>query len=250
MKTSFLLVIFTLTISIYARGNQDCIWTSSKAGITIKYIAPCNFENQNFIDSFLNKVITTLNRQDTSIKFLVMIDYHQLSFPGAKFSNFFSIGFDTLRLIDDDFIFKYYWDKESYEPLPLNTKGYPLDINSSTDRSILQCGIKILYDRSYRVIESDWQDILKMIVYSSNNLNQIKSLQRRDTVRYNTNGWYVSLMTLDTFVINKIIGRQSEEQKKETVQHSPKSNSNYWLYGIFGLAAIGIIIYVVRQYSR
>jgi hypothetical protein len=126
----------------------------------------------------------------------------------------------------------------------------PIDINSTKKKSKSNIGIKIIYDRDYRIGKPVWLDIINAIVYASKNAEVIKSTQRRDTVRYNTNGWYVSLLTIDTFAINKIIGRQSETPKKQTVQELPKSKSNYWLFGLLGLTVIGVIIYVTRQYSR
>ncbi|HEU5166940.1 MAG TPA: hypothetical protein VFU29_15425, partial [Chitinophagaceae bacterium] len=112
MKT-LLLTITLLTSSFFAKANMDCIWTSHKAGITISYVAACNFGNQSTVDSVLKIIVTQLNRQDTSLKILVLLNHRQLSFPDANFANFFSIGFDTLREIDNDYIFDYYWNQES-----------------------------------------------------------------------------------------------------------------------------------------
>lgn len=236
---------------------MDCIWTSHKAGVTIKYIAPCDFKNQTTLDSILNKVISVINRQDTSLQIWVLIGQGRLSFPDATFSNFFSIGYDTLREIDNDYIFDYYWNQEtiaSEKNGGLNTfrsRDVPIDINSTNNKKAVKTvGIKIIYDLDYRLGKPIWADLIKAIVYSAQNPNVVKNQQRPDTVRYNTNGWYVSLLTLDTFAINKIIGSQSENLKVETVQQLPKSQSNYWLFGLLGLTAIGVIIYVARQYSR
>jgi hypothetical protein len=239
-----------LTISFYAKGNQDCIWTITRAGVTIQYVAACDFKNQTSADSFLNKLIAALNRKDTSLKFLVFVGHHWLSFPNPKFSNFFSIGYDTLRQLDDNSIFNYYWDKEKNEPLPIDTRNNPIDINSTNDRTITKSGIKIIYDIDYRMGEPVWQDLIKLIVYASNNLDQIKLLQKRDTVRYNSNGWYVSLLTLDTFQINKIIGRVNEPKHKEIVEEKPKSKNSYLLFGLLGLAVLGLVVYKSRQHSR
>jgi hypothetical protein len=239
------------------KANMDCIWTSHKAGVTIKYVAPCDFKNQSTLDSILNKIISVINRQDTSLQIWALINQEQLSFPDAAFSNFFSIGFDTLREIDNDYIFDYYWNREtiaSEKNNGLNTfrsRDAPIDISSTKKKNADKAiGIKILYNIDYRLGKLIWADLIKAIIYSAQNPNIIKNQQRRDTVRYNTNGWYISLLTIDTFAINKIIGRQSETSTKETIQELPKSKSNNWLFGLLGLAAIGLIIYVVRQYSR
>jgi len=256
MKTSLLIIIFTLTISSYARGNQDCIWTSSKAGVTIKYVAPCNFINQSKLDSIVNEVVLLINRQDTSLKVWVLISQGQLSFPDREFSNFFSIGYDTLREIDDDFLFNYYQNQTIISEEANNgvnrfeSRLVPIDINSTNNKSKSNVGIKIIYDRDYRIGEPDWTDIMNAIVYASKNVELIKSSQKRDTVRYNTNGWYVSLLTIDTFAINKLIGRQDESKQKEIVEEKRKSKNIYWLLGLLGLTVIGVAVYKSRQHSR
>ncbi|GAB2843452.1 hypothetical protein GCM10027043_52980 [Ferruginibacter profundus] len=236
---------------------MDCIWTSNKAGVTIKYVAPCDFKNQSTLDSILNKIVSVINRQDTSLQIWVLINQEQLSFPDATFSNFFSIGYDTLIEIDNDYIFDYYWNQEtiaSEKNNGLNTfrsREAPIDISSTKKKNAYKAiGIKIIYNIDYRLGKLIWADLIKVIIYSAQNPSIIKNQQRRDTVRYNTNGWYVSLLTIDTFAINKIIGRENQTSKKETIQELPKSKNNYWLFGLLGLAAIGVVIYVARQYSR
>lgn len=218
--------------------------------MTIQYVAACNYKNHNLADSFLNKVIAALNRKDTSLKLLVLIGHNLLSFPNSKTSDFFSIGYDTLREIDADFIFDYYWRKENNGTVPINSRNNPIDINSTKDKVKSTIGIKIIYDRDYRIEEPDWQNLFRMIVYAANNLDQVKLLQKRDTVRYYANGWYVSLLTLDTFQINQIIGRVKEPIQKEIVDHKPKSKNNYLLFGLTGLAVLGIVVYKIRQYKR
>jgi hypothetical protein len=251
-----LLILTLLTSSFFAKANMDCIWTSHKAGITINYVSACNFENQSTVDSILNRVISLMSRRDTSLKIWVSVSQGQLSFPDKEFSNFFSIGYDTLREIDNDFIFNYYQNTTILSEEANNginrfdSRLVPIDVNSTNSKSKSIIGIKIIYDRDYRIGEPVWTDIINAIVYAAKNLQVIKSTQKRDTVRYNTNGWYVSLLTIDTFAINQIIGRQSETQKKETAQQMPKSKNDYWLFGLLGLTAIGVIIYVARQYSR
>lgn len=249
--------MFTLTVSLGAKGNQDCIWTSSKAGITLKYIAPCDFKNQSSLDSILTKILFLLNRQDSSLKIYVSIGQYWLSFPDATFSNFFSIGYDTLREIDNDYIFDYYWSQgtiASDKNGGLNTfqsKEAPIDINSTKNRKANKdIGIKIIYDIDYRLGKPNWDELIKAIVYCSQNPDAIKNQQRRDTVRYNTNGWYVSLLTIDTSAIYKIIGRHSESKRAVSVIERPKKKNNYWLWGILGLTAIGIVSYKYRQHSR
>lgn len=254
---SLLLTTILLISSIFARANLDCIWTSNKAGITISYVASCDFENQTMVDSVLKIIVNQLNRRDITIKVFVFVNHRQLSFPGGNFSNFFSIGFDTLREIDNDYIFDYYWNQESISTSKngglnkFRSEEVPVDINFTNNKKAANTvGVKIIYDIDYRLGYHIWDDLIKAIVYASQNDDIIKNEQRRDTVRYNTNGWYISLSTLDTFAINKIIGRQIEPTEKETVQEKPKSKNNYWLFGLLWLTLIGVVIYLFRQYNR
>lgn len=236
---------------------MDCLWTSHKAGVTINYRASCNSENQSALDSILRIILIQLSSRDTSLQVFVLINYGQLSFPKGNFSNFFSIGFDTLREIDDDYIFHYYWNQESIAAGKnggLNTfrsKQFPIDINATNKKKASRTvGIKIIYDIDYRLSQPVWNDLIKAVVYSARNSDIIKSQQHKDTVRYNTNGWYVSLATIDTLAIYKIIGKQSEIKKTDIVQVTSKPNVKYWLFGLLGLTIISIIIYLFRQYSR
>ena len=256
MKPLLLTVLLFISF-FFAKANVGCIWTSCKAGITISYVAACQFENQVTVDSILKIFVTELSMRDTTLKFFILIDYRQLSFPGVNLGNFFSLGFDTLREIDNDYIFEYYRNQESIsmsKNAGLNTfrsQEVPIDINSTSNkRATKTVGIKIIYDIDYRLGKPNWNDLIKAIVYAAQNSDIIKNEQRRDTVRYNTNGWYVSLPTLDTLAINKIIGRRSQPKEKETVREKPIPNNNHWLFGILGLTAISSIIYFIRQYSR
>jgi hypothetical protein len=256
MKTLFL-TIFSLTTSIIARADTDCIWRSHKAGITINYVAPCTFENQSVADSVLRLILAELNRKDTSLKIFVLVNHMQLSFLNGNYSNFFSIGFDTLRYIDDDYIFNYYSNQESVSMSihgGLNTyrsQEAPLDINSTNDRKAIEVvGIKIFYEIDYRLGKPDWTELIKAILYASKHPDLIKTEQRRDTVRYNINGWYVSLLTIDTFAINKIAGRESQFKKDEIPYEKPKSKNNYWLFGLLSLLILGTLGYWVWQQTR
>jgi len=237
---------------------MDCIWISSKAGITIRYVAPCSFKNQTFIDSVLNKVVSLLNRQDTSLKVWVLINEEQLSFPGRNLNYFTSVGFDALNLMEDDSIFNYYQNKTIASEEVNNglnkfeSELEPIDITFGNKIKTAQTGIKIIYNKYYQFDKSDWADLVKLILYASENVESIKTIQTRDTVRYNANGWYISLLTIDTFTINKILGRQSEHKQKEIGQEKAKSKYNYayWLFGLLGETVLGIAVYKLRQHSR
>jgi hypothetical protein len=200
------------------------------------------------IDSILNIVVQRLNRQDTSLKVLVLINHHTLSFPDTDFADFFSIGFDTLRGIDNDYIFDYYWNQQNISVSKNNglnkfrSQDVPLDINATSNKNAIKiAGLKILYDIDYRSEKHDWSDLIKAIVYAVQNPDTIKREQRRDTVRYNTNGWYVSLMTIDTVNINKIIGKQKQAQQHVRVPE--KSKTYYWIGALIGFMLLFLVIY-------
>lgn len=244
MRTVILTLFLILTFNFPSKANVDCIWTSNGSGLTIRYIAPCDFQTQVFLDSFLKKVVLLLNRQDTNLKVLVLVDNGRLSFSGAAFSNFVSVGYDTLREIDDDYIFNYYWAKESGGSVPLDTRNNPLDINSTKKSATTDVGIKIIYDKDYRLGKPDWDEVSKLIVYAVNNVDKVKEGQRRDTVRYNTNGWYVSLVTLDTNDINRIWERKSSIQTAKAKMEK-KSSSRYII-----IAALFAIVFLTLLVSR
>lgn len=241
MKTLFLIIIFGLTLSGKTKANQDCRWTSRKSGLTIHFVASCSGKNQILLDSFVNKVVAQLNHRDTSLKILVFLSLGQLSFPNAQFSNFFSIAYDTLREIDDDYIFNYYWNEQTISSNQnggsnmFESRKVPLDINSTNNKATNDVGIKIIYDLDYRLGETNWVDIIKLILYAANNVDVVKAFQLRDTVRYNTNGWYLSLVTLDSARIDKILGKEIVDKP---TQKEPASRANTSYYIIAGLAVL------------
>jgi hypothetical protein len=244
MKTVILNIAFFLAFSVPAKANVDCIWESSQSGVTIRYIAPCNF-SQALLDSFLAKTLLTLNRQDTSLKVLVLVNNGRLSFSGAAFSNFVSVGYDTLRGIDDEFIFDYYWGRGG--SIPFDTNNNPIDINSSNNRTANSIGIKIIYDKDYRLGDPDWNDVSRLIIYAVNNVATVRRSQTRDTVRYNTNGWYVSVVTMDTFAINKILASSASEVIMQT-EVAESTSKPYFIAAALIVFAILILVFLRRKH--
>src|SRR5947208_14425058 len=113
MRHLILIASYILPLSLFAKGNTRCSWNASKAGITLHYASSCDKENQSALNKVLNKVLTIFNQRDTSLKILVLINQGQLSFSGAMSSNFISIGYDTLRGIDEGYILQYYSVQET-----------------------------------------------------------------------------------------------------------------------------------------
>lgn len=244
MKTSFLIIFFLLAFSLSTRANMDCIWTSSKAGVTIRFIAPCDQKYKSYVDSLLNNILKKINRKDTTLQILVLINDAKLSYPDAQFTNFTSIGFDTLRQIDDEFVSDYYFSKNGDIEKKFSKRFEPLDINATLGDTIRQVGIKIIYRRDYKLGEPDWTEIQNLILYATQNLDLIKKTQIRNNVRYDFNGWYVSLMSIDTLSIKKIIQDASIQKKQLTT--ITKNYSNYQIWGIVGLLLI-IALFMFRQ---
>lgn len=248
--------VFLLISSTFARGTVDCIWTSQKEGILIKYIASCDSKYKTTIDSFLNVVVEQLRRQDTSLKILVFVNNRSLHFPGSTNSYFYSIAFDTLRDIDNDFIFDYYGNQTSISAAKnggFNTyrsQDTPLDINvtNSKDASKL-VGIKIFYAVDYHAEGPIWTDLMKGIIYSATYPNLIKEQQRRDTVRYFTNGYYLSLLTIDSFAINKIIGKKAIKAEKVDEKNMTGVNFNYLFLGLAIVVVLWIGVHFFKKPS-
>ena len=107
-----------------------------------------------------------------------------------------------------------------------------------------------MYAKDYRIGNPEWTEIMNAIDYASKSVETIKATQKRDTVRYNTNGWYVSLLTIDTFAIYKIIRQQNILKHTELVQEKLKAKNNFWLICFLGLTVMGVGVYKFRQHSR
>ena len=248
IRNFIFIAFYIFFFSSFAKGNSHCNWTSNKAGITIHYTSSCDKKNQSALDDVLNKVLTLLNGRDTSLKILVFINEAQLSFNNNGSLNFSSIAYDTLRAIDDGYILQYYTDQETISTKQnhgfntFNTRKYPIDINATDDSSTNNIGIKIIYDKD----EPVWSEIVNAIVYAAKNAESIKVLQRRDTVFYKMNGWHVSLVTLNSAHINKILGRVEEVAH---VSNKKTSEPNYFIFGAAALLFILALI-TIRKGKR
>ncbi|MFN8306149.1 MAG: hypothetical protein U0T79_05305 [Ferruginibacter sp.] len=229
-----------------AKGNMDCVYTASKSGITVRFTSPCfSAKYQVFIDSIVNYLAIKIKRLDTTIKIWVLVNFEHLYFDFSGSPNYFtSLGVDTLREINSDYISDYCTPRYGSS---LQSKLRPLDINATDEKNASkEIGVKIIYNADYRK-EIDWTEIEKLITYSAFNFAKIKTTQVRDTVRHYS--WYVSLLTLDTFTINKIVGRQSESWQVVNFQENSNSNSNYWIWVIIPVIILGLMAYYCRQHS-
>lgn len=176
-----------------------------------------------FADSFLRQVLRKLDKKPANLKMLVLVDFPRLSYSNSNFVNFISVGYDTLRDMDENAIFKYYWEQVSISEAKHNGGNYydtrtaPLDINFGVGNRSNNVGIKIIYRTDYRNRRVDWREIEKLIIYASEHLEIIRSNQSRQIVRFDYNGYYVSLRSLDTAAIHDIIGRPvvSDSEKIE-----------------------------------
>ena len=149
MRPLIFIIIFCFTISFYARGNMDCIYTASKSGITIRFTSPCSGEYQSFLDSFVNQLANKISRVDTSYKILVLINFEFLYYDFSGSPDYFtSIGVDTLRELNSDFISRYCYGRYGSTD---QSRPNPLDINATDDkRATKEIGVKIIYNIDYR----------------------------------------------------------------------------------------------------
>jgi len=227
---------------------MDCIWTSSSKGVTLRFLAPCSQKYQMFADSILSQILNRLNRKDTSNKILVLVNTERLSYPNTNFSNFISIGFDTLRQIDESFINDYYFGKEGQIKRRFPNLPEPLDINLTDSDTSKEVGIKIIYRLDYRIGKENWVDIEKLIKYSEENREDIRKTQKRSNVRYDYNGWSVSLLTIDSLTTKNILLKK-DSQNKQLVT-STKYLSQLLISSFIGLLLIVILIIIKRKHSR
>jgi hypothetical protein len=203
MKNLIIISVFILTVSFSAKANMDCIYTATKSGITIRFTSPCSGKYQSFLDSFVNQLTHKIKRVDTSYNILVLVNFEVLYYDFSGTPDYFaSIGVDTLREMNSDFISRYcygrYGTTEESRPNPLN-------INATDDKvASKEIGVKIIYNIDYRK-KVDWTEVEKLIHFASLDFNKIKSTQQIDTVRHYS--WYVTLPTIDTTKINQIMGR-------------------------------------------
>jgi hypothetical protein len=229
-------------MSFSSEANMDCIYTGSKSGITISYTSPCFSEKyQSFIDSFLNKLLLKVNNFNSGIEILVLVNYEQLYYDNsANFANFISVGFDTLRPMNSNYIIDYFYDHYS---TTAESRLNPPDINFTDKKEKAKKGIKIIYNYDYRLGPPVWSEIEKLIIYAKTNFQTIKLIQKIDTVRHFS--CYVTMPKLDSFAVNKILGK--EELITNRPEKTDKFISNFWLILLLG---IGLSITVAKLINK
>lgn len=202
MKPLLIIFAFILGASFYSKANTDCIYIASKSGITIRVTSQCTVEYQSFLDSFVNRLALKINRNDTSYHIFVLVNSEFLYYDFSGSPDYFtSIGVDTLREINTDYIIRYCYKEYGSTN---QSRLAPLDINATDEKKATkEVGVKIIYniDQSKNI---DWTEVEKLISFSTLNFDRIRSSQNVDTVRHYA--WYVMLPTLDTATINLIIG--------------------------------------------
>lgn len=243
--TLILLACFTAT-----KATPTGISIKSKHGLTISYGAAFDLHNEIYVDSILNEILRVLKRKDTSLKVLVMVNDAPIFYPYPSTDPFISMAFDTLRRVNDEFIRDYYFamQKDTTEKYYVDDfffEKYPLDINATDERTPKHVGLKIIYNSYSSSPKQVWYEIEKLILYGLSNIELLKRNRHRDTVGFCCNGWHVSLLTIDSSGINKILGKEFILEK----QKRPKgSSSNYWILGLIGLPLI--IGFIVWSWQR
>ena len=218
-------------------------------GVTIRFGYSCEEKYKLFVDSVLSRIVKKLNRQDTTLQILVIVNDSYLTYYKSPHQYFISLGYDTLREIDTRFIYEYYNPTDVGSGHKFQNRYEPLDINATFLDTANTLGIKIIYTldytSDYKFGEPDWNLVEKLISYSVNNLEAIKNNQTRNNVLYGFKRyWYVSLMSLDTLSIQSIIDHN-------TIYKHPKSSSRFKYLLIFFAILIFISIFFVwrKKYS-
>jgi hypothetical protein len=245
MKTLLIISVFILTVSFPAKANMDCIYTASKSRITVRFTSPCFSEKyQSFVDSFVNQIVLKINRVDTSYNILVLVNYEVLYYGFSESPDYFtSVGVDTLREMNSNFINGYCYEKYGSTD---QSKPKPLNINATDDKKASkEIGVKIIYNIDYRK-KIDWTEVEKLINFSALNFTIMKTSQKMDTVRHYS--WYVTLPTLDTTTINQIIGRIQTQPIKSLDTKTTKNQIPYRtiIFSLIGLLVLATV-YKIRK---
>lgn len=204
MKTILIIPALILIVAFSVKANMDCIYTNSRSAITVRFTSPCFSEKyRHFIDSFVTQLAVKINRVDTSYRILVLLNLEHLYYGFSRSPDYFtSLGVDTLREMNSNFISEYRYGRYSSTE---QSKSNPLDVNATNDKNASkEIGIKIVYNNNYRQ-ETNWAEIEKLVSFSALEYNRIKSTQHVDTARHYS--WYVTLPTIDTTALNIIMGR-------------------------------------------
>lgn len=239
MKTQIIISAFILTLSFSAKANMDCVYTASKSGITVRFTSPCFSEKyQSFIDSFVNQLTLKINRVDTSYHILALVNFEVLYYGFSGSPDYFtSLGVDTLREMNSNFINDYCYGRYGSTD---QSRPNPLDINATDDKKASkEIGVKIIYNIDYRK-KIDWAEVEKLIRFATLDFNKIKTTQQVDTVRHYS--WYVTLPTLDTTIINQIMGRFQNQPIKPLETKTAKESQIPYKPIIF--SAIGLLVLV------
>jgi hypothetical protein len=248
MKTLLIISVFILTVSFSAKANMDCVYTSSKSGITVRFTSPCFSEKyQSFIDSFVNQLVLKINRVDTSYHILVLVNFEVLYYGFSGSPDYFtSLGVDTLREMNSNFINDYCYGRYGSTD---QSRPNPLNINATDDkRASKEIGVKIIYNIDYRK-KINWTEVEKLINFSTLDFKRIKTTQQIDTVRHYS--WYVTLPTLDTTTINQIMGRFQNQPIKPLDTKTTKNQIPYKpiIFSLIGLLVLAVVYKLRRQHS-
>lgn len=255
MRTT-LSILGLILISFIAKANLDCVWTVKGKGITVSYLAPCEDKHKEYLDSVFQKILQRTRRIDTTVKILVLVNNAPLSYPGGKMTYFKSLGIDTLRSIDQGSISDFYFTKEKQSVQQHNGLNYyksrmiPLDINYNPHDTSRDIGIKIIYKTNPGTNTPNWTDIEDLIRYAVSNKSSIEKLQRRDTVNFDYNNWYLSLVTLDTFQINSIIRGKSLIGHAGSIGSASNKKLRFGIYCVVCLITIGLLCIWLRRTCR
>lgn len=228
---------------------MDCIYTASKSRITVRFTSPCFSEKyQSFLDSFVNQLAHKINRVDTSYHILVLVNFEVLYYGFSGSPGYFtSLGVDTLREMNSNFINDYCYGRYGSTD---QSRSNPLDINATDDKKASkEIGIKIIYNIDYRK-KINWTEVEKLIRFAALDFNKINTTQQIDTVRHYS--WYITLPTLDTTIINQVMGRFQSQPIKPLETKATKENQIPFkpiIFSVIGLLVLAAVYKLRRKPS-
>lgn len=215
-----LISIFFLIISNSCFANTGWWFTGHKEGITI--IVPCAYEDSVFErkqqKAFLDRLVEKLNRKDTSLKILLLVN-PLIMYPGWGTENylFATLGYDRLQEPDMQFIQDYYdyrsENRAGREPTfygrPSSEKykvdlPEPLDISVSYNNPVSVIGLKVICGYVHWDSVITYDRIYTLIRYGINHIEEIKKYQDSIHIPYWLKGMAVSINTLDTGLIKSL----------------------------------------------
>lgn len=259
MIKHLLLCICFFSTFHFCLANTGWWFTGHKEGITI--IVPCAYEDSVFErkqqEAFLNRLVEKLNRKDTSLKILLLVN-PMIMYPGWGTENYWfaTLGYDRLQEPDMEFIKDYYdyrsenragrehtfYNKPPSEKYKIDLP-VPLDISVSYNDQVNVIGLKVICGYVHWDSVITYDRIYTLIKYGINHIEEIKKYQDTIHIPFWLKGMAVSINTLDTGIIKSqpllSLGFDPKMPKKK--EFSRKTI-------VVALGILLVMIFIVYQY--